>query len=50
MKRKGKMKSDIKVDGSGNMKMWKEWEMLKKVYMIKKNEYDFIRKFLFICI
>ena len=31
MKIKGKMKSDIKVDDSREMKMWKEWEMLKKV-------------------
>ena len=31
MKIKGKMNSDIKVDSSGEMKMWKEWKMLKKV-------------------
>ena len=31
MKIKGKMKSGIKVDSTGGMKMWKEWEMLKKV-------------------
>ena len=31
MKIKGKMKNDIKVDGSEEMKMWKEWEMLEKV-------------------
>ena len=31
MKIKGNMKSDIKVDGSEEMKMWKEWEMLEKV-------------------
>ena len=31
MKIKGKMKSDIKVDGSGEMKIWNEREMLKKV-------------------
>ena len=31
MKIKGKMNSDIKVDGSGEMKMWKQWQMLKKV-------------------
>ena len=31
MKIKGKMKSDIMVDGSEEMKMWKEWEMLEKV-------------------
>ena len=36
MKRKGNMKSDIKVNGSGEMKMWKEWEMLKKVLKKKK--------------
>ena len=31
MKIKGKMKSGIKVDSNGGMRMWKEWEMLKKV-------------------
>ena len=31
MKIKGKIKCDIKVEGSGEMKMWKEWEMLEKV-------------------
>ena len=31
MKIKGNMKSDIKLDGSEEMKMWKEWEMLEKV-------------------
>ena len=32
MKIKGKMKSNIKVDSSEEMKMWKEeWEMLEKV-------------------
>ena len=31
MKIKGKMNSDIKVDGSGEMKMWKQWQMLNKV-------------------
>ena len=31
MKINGKMNSDIKVDDSGEMKMWKEWEILKKV-------------------
>ena len=31
MKRNGKMKSDIKVNGSEEMRMWTEWEMLEKV-------------------
>ena len=31
MKIKGKMKYNIKVDGSEEIKMWKEWEMLEKV-------------------
>ena len=31
MKIKGKMKNDIKVDSSEEMKMWKEWEILKKL-------------------
>ena len=36
MKIKGKMKSGIKVDSNGGMEMWKEWEMLKKVFKKKK--------------
>ena len=31
MKIKEKKKSDIKVEGSWEMKIWKEWEMLEKV-------------------
>ena len=44
MKIKGKMKSDIKVDGSGEMKMWKEWEMLKKVFKKKKKGVQFYKE------
>ena len=38
------MKSDIKVDGSGEMKMWKEWEMLKKVFKKKKKGVQFYKE------
>ena len=33
---KGKMNSDIKVEGSGGDEKVREWEMLEKVYLLKK--------------
>ena len=50
MKIKGKMKSDIKVEGSREMKCERMRNVGESVNVKKKNVYNFIRKFLFICI
>ena len=49
MKIKGKMKSDIKVEGSGEMKCKRYEKCWKSVNVKKKkNEQDFIRKFFYL--
>ena len=47
MKINGKMKSDIKVEGSGEMKMWKEWEMSEKAQMLKKKVWFYKEFFIY---
>ena len=48
MKIKGKMKSDIKVEGSREMKCERMRNVGESVNVKKKKEYDFIRKIFYL--
>ena len=47
MKIKGKIKSVIKIGGSGEMQMWKEWEMSEKAQMLKKKVWFYNELFIY---